>query len=296
MDQPLPQTLAAGRGLRRRGGEGYTAAILPLEDPMLQFEGSLWLAEGDRRWGGADRVALLVQVGQTGSITAAAKAAGMSYKGAWDAIEAMNNLAGEPLVLRSTGGKGGGGASLTPRAERLIASFRSIESAHRQFVEQLASFGEDVAYDIHLLRRLTMRTSARNQLAGTVDRVEQGVVNDSIAITTTGGARVVATVTRESTEQLALAPGRPVVALIKASWIILGLPGEGRLSAPNQLAGKVSGIQPGAVNSEISVALDGGGSITAIVTKESVDALGLAEGTAVLAIFDASSVIVGVTD
>lgn len=263
---------------------------------MLQYEGSLWLTDGARRWGGPDRVELLFQVGRTGSITAAAKAVGMSYKGAWDAVEAMNNLAGEPLVIRATGGKGGGGASLTARAERLIASFRSIESAHRLFVEHLASLGEEATDDIHLLRHLTMRTSARNQLAGTVDSVQQGAVNDRIAIRTTGGATLIATVTRESTDSLALAAGRPVIALIKASWIMLGLPGEGRLSASNQLPGKVDRIHPGAVNTEVTVAIEGGGTITSIVTKESVDALGLAEGMAVVAIFDAASVIIGVTD
>jgi molybdate transport system regulatory protein len=263
---------------------------------MLQYEGSLWLTDGARRWGGPDRVELLFQVGRTGSITAAAKAVGMSYKGAWDAVEAMNNLAGEPLVIRATGGKGGGGASLTARAERLIASFRSIESAHRLFVEHLASLGEEATHDIHLLRHLTMRTSARNQLAGTVDSVQQGAVNDRIAIRTTGGATLIATVTRESTDSLALAAGRPVIALIKASWIMLGLPGEGRLSASNQLPGKVDRIHPGAVNTEVTVAIEGGGTITSIVTKESVDALGLAEGMAVVAIFDAASVIIGVTD
>src|ERR1700754_2113732 len=165
---------------------------------MLQYEGSLWLSDGARRWGGVDRVELLFQIGRTGSITAAAKAVGMSYKGAWDAVEAMNNLSGEQLVLRATGGKGGGGARLTARAERLIASFRSIESAHRLFVEHLASLGEEATDDIHLLRHLTMRTSARNQLAGVVDHVQEGAVNDSIAIRTTGGATLVATVTRES--------------------------------------------------------------------------------------------------
>ncbi|HVI56006.1 MAG TPA: TOBE domain-containing protein [Luteibacter sp.] len=263
---------------------------------MLQYEGSLWLSDGVRRWGGLDRVELLSQIGQTGSITAAAKAVGLSYKGAWDAVEAMNNLAGEPLVLRVTGGKGGGGATLTPRAERLIASFRSIESAHRLFVERLALLGEDVTDDIHLLRHLTMRTSARNQLAGVVDRVAKGAVNDSIAIRTTGGATLIATVTAESTAALALTPGRPVIALVKASWIMLGLPGGGRLSASNQLEGKVVRVHPGAVNTEVTVAIEGGGTMTSIVTRDSAQSLGLVEGMAVLAIFDAASVIVGVTD
>jgi molybdate transport system regulatory protein len=263
---------------------------------MLHYEGSLWLTDGTRRWGGPDRIELLAQIGLTGSITAAAKAVGMSYKGAWDAIDAMNNLAGEDLVVRSTGGRGGGGTRLTPRAERLILSFRGIADEHRRFVERLATLGEDATDDIHLLRRFTMRTSARNQLAGTVSAVAEGAVNDRITIALAGGAAIVATVTRDSTASLGLAPGRPVVALVKASWVILGLPGEGRVSASNQLPGKVAEVFPGAVNTEVTVRLDGGGTVAAIVTKDGAESLGLAEGTAVLAIFDASSVIVGVTD
>lgn len=62
------------------------------------------------------RIALLAQIAELGSITRAAKAVGISYKGAWDAIDELNNLAERPLVERSVGGKGGGGARLTARA------------------------------------------------------------------------------------------------------------------------------------------------------------------------------------
>ncbi|WP_154584450.1 winged helix-turn-helix domain-containing protein, partial [Bordetella pertussis] len=86
--------------------------------PSLQLDGTLWLRSGDQPWGGQHRIDLLAQIEATGSISAAARAAGMSYKGAWDAIDAMNNLAGEPLVLRSAGGRGGGGTRLTDRARR----------------------------------------------------------------------------------------------------------------------------------------------------------------------------------
>lgn len=263
---------------------------------MLRYEGSLWLTDGARRWGGIDRVELLAQIAATGSITAAAKAVGMSYKGAWDAVDTMNNLAGEPLVVRSAGGRGGGGARLTPRAERLIESFRRIEAEHRHFVDRLAALGDSAADDLHMLRNFTMRTSARNQLAGIVSRVVEGVVNDTVEIRLPGDTCLVATVTRESAASLGLVPGRAVVALVKASWVMVGLPGDGwRLSASNRLPGTVSHVSPGAVNGEVSIALGGGGNIAAIVTMESVHALELAEGKSVVAIFDASSVILGVT-
>src|SRR3546814_20449995 len=65
----------------------------------LELDGSIWLRAGAQTGGGKSRIDLLTQIDATGSISAAARAVGMSYKGAWDAIDAMNNLAGEPLVL-----------------------------------------------------------------------------------------------------------------------------------------------------------------------------------------------------
>ncbi|WP_246770287.1 TOBE domain-containing protein, partial [Bordetella pertussis] len=104
-------------------------------------------------------------------------------------------------------------------------------------------------------------------------------------------------ITRASTEELGLAPGTQAIALIKAQAVLLGLPGPGlRLSARNQLPGKVAEVRPGAVNSEIIVDLDGGGTLAAIITEESARDLALAAGMPVCALFDAASVMLGVLD
>ena len=87
----------------------------------------------------------------------------MSYKAAWDAVDAMNNLAGEPLVERVSGGKGGGGTRLTRRGAQLVENFKLIEREHRHFIEQLSRQAEGIADDFLLLRRINMKTSARNQ-------------------------------------------------------------------------------------------------------------------------------------
>ena len=76
---------------------------------------------------GAERIRLLETIGQAGSISAAARSLGMSYKAAWDAVAAMNNLVGRPLVEARPGGRSGGGAVLTPDGTRLIAAFRRLE-------------------------------------------------------------------------------------------------------------------------------------------------------------------------
>ena len=108
---------------------------------MFKLKGVLSLHSDDQALGGADRIALLAKIDETGSITAAARAVGMSYKGAWDAIDAMNNLADEPLVTRVTGGKGGGGSQLTERGKRLIEAFAALEDVHRRFFEQFETGG-----------------------------------------------------------------------------------------------------------------------------------------------------------
>lgn len=261
---------------------------------MRELTGALSLEVDGTFLGGRERIALLAKIGESGSIAAAARSVGMSYKGAWDAVEAMNNLAGEPLVLRSVGGRSGGGAQLTARALRLIEVYRAMEAAQQHFISQLGALDRAVSDDIELVRRFMMKTSARNQLGGTVVVVEEGAVNDLVHLDIQGGQRIVATITRDSTQSLDLKPGKEAVALIKASSVLIGVAAQPmRLSARNQLEGRITQITPGAVNAEVSVQLKGGNVVVAVVTMASVEALGLAEGMAVLAIIKASSIIIG---
>src|SRR5262245_65019844 len=94
----------------------------------LELKGALWMTIGGRSLGGRDRIDLLRAVAEEGSITQAARTIGMSYKAAWDAIDTMNNLAGEVLVERNTGGRGGGSTRLTPLGERLVDRFDEIDA------------------------------------------------------------------------------------------------------------------------------------------------------------------------
>ena len=88
---------------------------MPFNDTRIELGGAVWMTVGGENLAGTSRMALLAQIAQSGSITQAAKAVKMSYKAAWDAIDTMNNLAGEPLLERVAGGKGGGGTVLTRR-------------------------------------------------------------------------------------------------------------------------------------------------------------------------------------
>lgn len=264
-------------------------------DSAIELHGAVWLTVAGENFGGHGRVALLSAIAESGSITRAAKAMGMSYKAAWDAIDTMNNLAGEALVERVSGGKGGGGTRLTERGRRLVHNFRLIEQAHREFVQQLSRQAAGIADDYLLFRRMGMKTSARNQFIGTVTSVKTGAMNDEVELQIPGGQKIVAIVTHESTENLGLKPGAEAFALIKASSIIIVSDDSGaRFSARNRLQGTISRVQAGAVNSEVVIDLPGGATLAAIVTNESSQNLGLQAGDAATAIFKASSVIVGV--
>ncbi|VWC99387.1 putative molybdenum transport protein [Burkholderia lata] len=269
----------------------------PSSEP-LELGGELWLRAGEQTLGGATRIALLAAIGDTGSITRAAKAVGLSYKAAWDAVDTMNNLAGEPLVARSTGGKGGGGTTLTPRATSLIVAFRTIEREHRRFIEAASAAVAGFDVDWALIGRIGMKTSARNQLFGKVASIVRGTVNDEVTLTLPGGQPIVAVLTHESADALGLQVGADACALVKASWVVLAVDDgepELKVSARNQLRGSVETVAAGAVNSEVTLALDGGGTLTAVVTNDSVDALQLDAGRRAIALFKASSVMLAVT-
>ncbi len=258
-------------------------SALTVETAKGAFSGKRWMA-------------LLAALGDTASITAAAKAVGLSYKAAWDAVEAMNNLSDAPLVTRSVGGRGGGGSQVTARGAQLVATWREVEAENARFLQRLNARITTAGADLAFIERLTMLTSARNQFSGTVTRIDAGAVNDEVELQLSGGDRIVATVTHQSVEHLGLAVGGDAIALVKASGVIVtrGDVGAMTLSARNQLAGTVSRVTPGAVNAEVVIALRGGNSVVAIITNGSVAAMQLEEGVAATAVFKASGVILAV--
>ncbi|HEY0663843.1 MAG TPA: LysR family transcriptional regulator [Thiobacillaceae bacterium] len=102
-------------------------------DPTLKADGRFWLTLDGKNFLGRGRVELLKRIRETGSISKAAKAMKMSYKAAWDAVDAMNGAWGAPLVE-----SGPAGSRLTADAERLIAAFQTAEARHAAFMEKLA--------------------------------------------------------------------------------------------------------------------------------------------------------------
>ena len=140
-----------------------------------------------------------------------------------------------------------------------------------------------------------MKTTARNQFAGTVSAVAQGPVTTHVSLSLAGGLDITAAMTTAAAKQLGLAPGREAIALVKASEVVLVTDFAGyRLSARNQLEGTVSRVQKGAVTSMVGLTLPGGATITASVTNDAVEALDIAVGQTATATFKAYAVMLAV--
>ncbi len=98
----------------------------------LKVHGRFWLTLDGANFLGSGRVELLQRIAETGSISQAAKAMKMSYKAAWDAVDAINRAWGSPLVESKPTG-----SALTEDAIRLIASFHEAQARHRSFMGEL---------------------------------------------------------------------------------------------------------------------------------------------------------------
>jgi molybdate transport system regulatory protein len=234
---------------------------------------------------------MLEAVAAHGSITAAAKVLGYSYKAVWDGLNATNNLLPRPALVTQSGGRGGGGATLTEEGRRLVAAFRRLEERLATISASFAREGTDALQDPQFWS-FTMKTSARNAFHCHVLGVKRAAVNAEVELQVTDTRRIVAVITRHSADELGLTPGRSVIALVKSSFVLLSrMDKETRLSVRNRLDGTVVSRVDGGVNTEIEIDIGDGKTLTSVITHHSADALGLQVGEAVSALFDAGHVI-----
>lgn len=225
---------------------------------------SLILRRGGLARVGQERVALIEAIGRLGSISAAAKELGLSYKGAWDGVQALNNLFDAPLVAANAGGKAGGAATVTPRGLAVIRAFREVE---REIGAALSRLEVGLAGDEgvgDLFWSLGLRTSARNALRGTVAMIESDEVTARVVVDLGDGLEITSIITRRSRDELDLTVGKPAIALIKSSFVVLSeevTADEGG----NRLVGIVVDREDGREVSEITVRLSAGKTLVATV-------------------------------
>jgi molybdate transport system regulatory protein len=262
------------------------------KDKILAVQAPLWMQKNSQNFLGEKRIRLLEQIDVHGSLSTAAKAAGISYKAAWDALNVMNTLAESPLTVAETGGAGGGGTILTEEGKKVIQIFRSFEQEHRNSLARLEKTLGDIDDYLPLLQGMSLRISAKN-IRLSAKNIFSGVVCDivreeavaQVALELQSGQKLYAVIDNDSVDELQLEPGSNAHALVKSSSVI---------SARNMIRGRIVEISGNAVQGEISLDIGHGDVITSTITRNSVERLGLKIGQDAWAIIKTSSVIIGV--
>jgi len=235
----------------------------------MKIDGRFWLTKEGQSFLGSGRVELLERIDQTGSINAAAKEMKMSYKAAWERINGMNALADQPLIERTTGGRGGGGTKLTPYARELIATYYRLNELHRQFIDRFAEAGNDPERLARILSRTFLTTSARNQIPCTLQNINTNGLHSTLTLSLTGEDILRSTITAKSVENMGLSVGCDTYAIIKSSdiTIVSTLPSSD--TADNLLCGTIETLETSGDNIEMALRLAGG---TLLIALEKQDA------------------------
>ena len=262
----------------------------------MSLEALVSLRNEHARAVGRDRIRLLEAVAREGSITAGARAVDLTYKAAWDAIDAMSNLFGQPLLATRSGGKSGGGAQLTETGLRVIGAFHRLEAEMARVLRMLEpELGGTGISPTNLVSGFLMKTSARNALRGHVTRITADAITAEVAVSVSDDTTIYALITKDSVDDLGLCVGRDVFVLIKASFVTIAAGAAPPLtSARNCLSGTVVRCETANVNAEVVLDIGGGKTLAATITAYSAKALGLKPGKPASALFDASHVLIAI--
>lgn len=232
------------------------------------------------------RIDILRRIGQAGSISEAARGAGVSYKAAWQALETLANLAGTPLVEKAVGGSGGGGAVLTPAGQRVLQAADELARARQDVLARLGPGGGDAA-DRPGMAALALRTSMRNQFPCSVGAVQPHAGLVRVKLLLADGGTLYSRITRESVQLLGLKPGLPVLALCKATAVQVA-PRITPTATRNVLAGVVTRASRAAAGGEVSLRLPGGVQLVGFAAAGH----GLKSGQPAMAAVDEAGVVI----
>lgn len=233
------------------------------------------------------RIEVLRLIERTGSISQAARAAGISYKAAWQAIDTLSNLTGVALVEKNVGGVGGGGAELTKAGKRLLEIAVLLERKRNQLLEELIQ-RDDGSVESRL-PQLGIQTSMRNLLPCQVKSLKLTGPIVRVVLELRDASMLVARITRTSAELLALKPGLPVIALCKATAVKIGREtARYDVANFNVLHGVVCRRSPGDEEDELSMELDCGLQLVGFAPS----AQKVKEQERVFALVDESTVVV----
>ncbi|WP_170019700.1 TOBE domain-containing protein [Campylobacter sp. RM16190] len=242
----------------------------------------------------AKHISLLKAVDETKSITKAAEFVGISYKNAWDSLDALNNRSEKPLITRAQGNKKNSGSELTEYGRKMISVYEAMLASQKVFLEKVCSNIDISTNEIANLQRMSMNLSARNQLSCEIIKIKTGAVNSDIIAKLSNGEILHAAVTVESEKNLNLKVGKKVIFIFKAPSVMLAKDENLNISAANQLKGKVIEAKIGSVSAEIVLEINDHQTITAIITKDSAMEMKIGVGDELTALIKSSQIIIGV--
>jgi molybdate transport system regulatory protein len=259
-----------------------------------KIDAFLVLRSGGRLLVGRDRIRLLEAVAEYGSITKAAKAMGLSYKTAWEAVDAINNLLPTPAFVTRTSGRVGGAAEVTEEGRRLIAVFHRLEDHLAKISSLIAEEGLEEIGDAAFLWASGIKISARNMFRAEVVTVRRWPVDVEVVLKVSEEHLIHAIITNAATEHLGLVPGRKALALVKAPFVRLVSSAEASKVRCNLFRGSVKRRIDAEVHSEVHLDIGNGKTIVAVVRRHDAEDLGIVENADAAVTFEPDHVIIAV--
>jgi molybdate transport system regulatory protein len=135
-----------------------------------------------------------------------------------------------------------------------------------------------------------MKTSARNQLQGSIAEIKSGQVNTEVIVDLGAEAKLTAVITNDAKDDMGLKVGDSVYAIIKASFVIIATEKPNKISTRNVLEVTVDDVVEGVVNAELKLKM-GDHALMSTITKEAADELQVKKGDTVYALIKANAII-----
>lgn len=241
------------------------------------------------------RIELLHAIEEHGSISQAAKAVPMSYKSAWEAVDTMNSLSPEPIVTRETGGKDGGGTTITAYGKQLLENYAVLKEEHTRFLARLSELTDIESGLFKTIERLAMQISARNQIQAKVVSVECGNVNAKIHLRLKSGQVLISVITKEAVENLHIEEGQTVIAIFKSNTVFLSSMRDEKSEKDenNRLEGIVTKIESDLENAKVLVDIGNHDTIVSVMPIDVLEEMELHEGNSVIAMIKANDIMLG---
>jgi len=238
------------------------------------------------------RIELLHAIEEQGSISKAAKVVPMSYKSAWEAVDVMNSLSPEAIVRRETGGKDGGGTTITTYGKQLLENYAVLKREHTHFLERLSKLTDIQSGTFKTIERLSLQISARNQIQAKVVSVACENVNAKIHLKLKSGQVLVSVITKEAVEHLQIEKDQHVTVIFKSSVVSLSAVND-EISEENRLEGIVAKIETDEENMKVQVDIGNHDTVVSVMPVSVLEKWELKVGSSVRLRLKASDIMLG---